>query len=105
MKTTKFPVKSKRSEREELKKCTEFKLKGRIVPITHGFFKRSFRPVWWAYVLLGPASRGDYFAPIVHAHDDFEQASEKDLAGFEVETDARAYRYAVRRVDLPKEHL
>ncbi|MET3934406.1 hypothetical protein ABIE00_002452 [Arthrobacter sp. OAP107] len=76
-----------------------------MVAIALGFLKRHFRPVWWAYVLLGPASRGDYFAPIVHSHDDFEQASETDLAGFEVETDARAYRYAVRRDDLPNEHF
>lgn len=69
------------------------------------FLRRHFRPVLWAYVLLGPASRGDYFAPIVHSHDDFEQASEIDLAGFEVETDAHSYRYAVRRDDLPKEHV
>ena len=54
---------------------------------------------------MGPASRGDYFAPIVHAHDDFEQASEMDLAGFEVETDTQSYRYAVRREDLPKEQI
>lgn len=70
-----------------------------------GFLRRHLRPVWWAYVLLGPASRGDYFAPIVHSHDDFEQASERDLAGFEVETDAHSYRYAVRRDDLPKEQV
>ncbi|WP_374953698.1 hypothetical protein [Arthrobacter sp. Y81] len=69
------------------------------------FLRRHFHPSWWAYVLLGPASRGDYFAPIVHSHDDFEQASERDLAGFEVETDAHAYRYAVRRYDLPKEQV
>ena len=82
-----------------------FQLRGRIVAIVLGFLKRHFRPVWWAYVLLGPASRGDYFAPIVHSHDDFEQASEIDFAGFEVETDAHSYRYAVRRDDLPKEHV
>jgi hypothetical protein len=84
-----------------------FQLRGRIVAIPLGFLRRHFRPVWWAYVLLGPASRGDYLAPIVHSHDAFEQASEMDLAGFEVETDAQAhaYRYAVRRDDLPKEHV
>ncbi|MDQ0923813.1 hypothetical protein QF038_002321 [Pseudarthrobacter sp. W1I19] len=54
-------------------------------------------------MLLGPASRGDYFAPVVHLNDEFERASEVDLAGFAVETDADAYRYAVRQSDLPKE--
>ena len=81
-----------------------FQLRGRIVAIPLGFLRRHFRPVWWAYVLLGPASRGDYLAPIVHSHDAFEQASEIDLAGFEVESDEHSYRYAVRRDDLPKEH-
>ena len=37
--------------------------------------------------LFGPANRGDTAAPVVHRHDDFEHASEDDLAGFEVETD------------------
>jgi hypothetical protein len=65
--------------------------------------RRYIHPTRWAYVLLGPASRGDYFAPVVHAHDEFEQASEEDLAGFEVETDSREYRYAVRQDDVPRE--
>ena len=64
--------------------------------IVLGFLRQYFRPGWWAYNLLGPASRDDYFAPIVHLHDDYEQASDMDLAGFEVETDTHAYRYAVR---------
>jgi len=41
----------------------------------------------------------------VHRHDDFEQASESDLAGFEVETDSHGHHYAVRREDLPKEQV
>jgi hypothetical protein len=65
--------------------------------------RRYIHPTRWAYVLLGRASRGDYFAPVGHAHDEFEQASELDLAGFEVETDSREYRYAVRQDDVPKE--
>jgi hypothetical protein len=73
------------------------------VEIAPRFLRRHIHPTRWAYVLLGPASRGDYFAPVVHAHDEFEQASEVDLAGFEVETDSRAYRYAVRQDDVPKE--
>jgi len=42
---------------------------------------------------------------VVHAHDDFELASEAELASFEVETDAQGHRYAVRREDLPKEQV
>jgi hypothetical protein len=40
---------------------------------------------------------------VVHRHDDFEQASEQDLADFEVETDSQGHHYAVRREDLWKE--
>lgn len=65
--------------------------------------RRCLHPSWWAYLLLGPASRGDYFAPVVHLNDEFERASETDLAGFKVETDTVAYRYAVRRSDIPNE--
>ena len=66
---------------------------------------RHLHPSSWARFLFGPASRGDYSAPVVHRHDDFEAASETDLAGFEVETDAHGHRYAVRREDLPKEQV
>ena len=38
-------------------------------------------------------------APVVHRHDDFEHASEDDLAGFEVETDAQGHHYAVRKTE------
>jgi hypothetical protein len=54
---------------------------------------------------FGPATRGDSEAPVVHRHDDFEQASEQDLADFEVETDSQGHHYAVRREDLWKEEL
>ena len=50
-------------------------------------------------------SRGDTAAPVVHKHDDFEHASEDDLAGFEVETDAQGHHYAVRKTDLGKEEV
>ena len=66
---------------------------------------RHLHPSSWVRFLFGPASRGDYAAPVVHRHDDFELASENDLAGFEVETDAQGHRYAVRREDLPKEQV
>ena len=56
-------------------------------------------------LLFGPANRGDTAAPVVHKHDDFEHASEDDLAGFEVETDDMGHHYAVRKSDLGKEEI
>lgn len=55
--------------------------------------------------LFGPASRGDTSAPVIHRHDDFEHASQDDLATFEVETDSQGHHYAVRREDLWKEEV
>jgi hypothetical protein len=49
---------------------------------------------------FGPATRGDPTAPVVHKHDDFESASEEDLANFEVETDSEGHHYAVRKEDI-----
>lgn len=49
--------------------------------------------------IFGPAARLDADAPVVHKHDDFEQASDEELAHFEVETDSEGHRYAVRRED------
>jgi hypothetical protein len=66
---------------------------------------RRLHPSSWAWFLFGPASRGDTSAPVTHKNDDFEQASEADLAGFEVETDAQGHHYAVRKEDLPKEQV
>jgi hypothetical protein len=65
--------------------------------------RQHLHPTSWARFLFGPASRGDTSAPVVHKHDDFEYASEAELAGFVVETDAEGHRYAVRKEDLPKE--
>jgi hypothetical protein len=62
-------------------------------------------PSSWAWFLFGPAQRGDNSVPVTHKHDEFEQASEADLAGFEVETDAYGHHYAVRKEDLPKEQV
>ena len=56
-------------------------------------------------LLFGPANPGDTAAPVVHKHDDFEHASEDDLAGFEVETDDQGHHYAVRKTDLWKEEV
>ena len=67
--------------------------------------RQHLHPTSWARFLFGPASRGDYTAPVVHKNDDYEQASEMDLAGFEVETDAQGHHYAVRKDDLPKEQV
>ena len=55
--------------------------------------------------ILGPASRGDDAAPVIHRHDDFEHASEENLATFEVETDSTGHHYAVRKEDLGKERI
>lgn len=46
---------------------------------------------------FGPAARGDFDSPVVHRHDEFEQASEEDLAQFEVVTDSEGHHYAVRK--------
>jgi hypothetical protein len=67
--------------------------------------RQHLHPSSWAWFLFGPASRGDYASPVVHSHDDYERASESDLAGFEVETDSQGHHYAVRREDLPKEQV
>jgi len=50
--------------------------------------------------IFGPATQGDQTAPVVHLHDDFEHASEDDLAQFEVETDSEGHHYAVRKSDI-----
>ncbi|MFJ5699067.1 hypothetical protein [Arthrobacter sp. NPDC093139] len=50
--------------------------------------------------VFGPASVDDNASPVVHRHDDFEHASEEDLAQFEVETDSEGHHYAIRKSDL-----
>jgi hypothetical protein len=70
-----------------------------------GVFRQHLHPSSWARFLFGPASRGDYAVPVTHRHDDFERASEAELAGFEVETDGHGHHYAVRKEDLWKEQL
>lgn len=52
--------------------------------------------------VFGPATRLDSSLPVVHRHDEFEQASEEELAHFMVETDSTGHHYAVRREDLDK---
>ncbi|HEY1157451.1 MAG TPA: hypothetical protein VGE95_14320 [Arthrobacter sp.] len=53
--------------------------------------------------VFGPATRLDADAPVVHKHDEFEQASEEELTHFVVETDSTGHHYAVRREDLERE--
>ncbi|MGN8131911.1 hypothetical protein [Arthrobacter sp. RC1.1 241] len=53
--------------------------------------------------VFGPATRLDADMPVVHKHDEFEQASEEDLSHFVVETDSTGHHYAVRREDLERE--
>lgn len=52
--------------------------------------------------VFGPATRLDPDSPVVHKHDEFEQASEEDLSRFVVETDSEGHHYAMRREDLDK---
>ncbi|PNH83855.1 hypothetical protein CXZ05_11760 [Arthrobacter sp. AFG20] len=52
--------------------------------------------------VFGPAAVGDAATPVVHLHDDYEHASENDLAQFEVETDSEGHHYAVRKGGLDK---
>jgi hypothetical protein len=53
--------------------------------------------------VFGPATRLDSSLPVMHRHDEFEQASEEELTHFVVETDSSGHHYAVRREDLEKE--
>lgn len=53
--------------------------------------------------VFGPASRLDTEAPVVHKHDEFEQASEEELSHFVVESDSEGHHYAVRSEDLEKQ--
>ncbi|MCO4274681.1 hypothetical protein NG701_09590 [Pseudarthrobacter sp. HLT3-5] len=53
--------------------------------------------------VFGPATRLDTDSPVVHKHDEFEQASDEDLSHFEVETDSEGHHYAVRREELEKQ--
>ncbi|MET1085667.1 MAG: hypothetical protein ABWY04_00875 [Arthrobacter sp.] len=52
---------------------------------------------------FGPASRLDTTSPVVHKHDQFEQASEDELTHFMVESDSEGHHYAVRREDREQE--
>ncbi|MET4590969.1 hypothetical protein [Arthrobacter sp. 754] len=52
--------------------------------------------------VFGPATTLDTDAPVVHRHDEFEQASEEELSHFVVESDSEGHHYAVRREELGK---
>ncbi|NKX52630.1 hypothetical protein HER39_19050 [Arthrobacter deserti] len=49
------------------------------------------RNVW------GPADRGPVDDPVVHKHDEYENATEAELAEFEIERDEFGHAYAVRK--------
>lgn len=49
------------------------------------------RNVW------GPADRSDVDEPVVHKHDDYEAASDAELAEFEIERDEEGHAYAHRK--------
>jgi hypothetical protein len=50
--------------------------------------------------LLGPADHGDPTTPVLHRHDNDEEASEKELATFHISSDSGGHRYAVRKADF-----
>lgn len=50
-----------------------------------------------ATIFLGSAERDDLDGPVVHRHDEFESASESELAELNVEVDSDGHHYAVRR--------
>ncbi|GAB3553741.1 hypothetical protein GCM10027404_26830 [Arthrobacter tumbae] len=50
-----------------------------------------------ASIFLGPADRDDLDGPVQHRHDEFETASEAELAELNVEVDSDGHHYAVRR--------
>ncbi|MET3720502.1 MULTISPECIES: hypothetical protein [unclassified Arthrobacter] len=52
--------------------------------------------------VFGPATRLDSDTPVIHKHDEYEQASDEDLSHFEVETDTAGHHYAVRRASTDK---
>ncbi len=47
--------------------------------------------------VFGPADHIGEGTPVIHRHDDFEHASEDDLAQFDVETDSEGHHYGVRK--------
>ena len=75
------------------------------LPLSRAALRQHLHPSSWARFLFGPAWRGDYSAPVIHQHAVYETASEVELAGFEVETDAHGHHYAVRKEDLPREEV
>lgn len=50
-----------------------------------------------AAIFLGPAERDALDEPVVHRHDEFESASEAELAELIVEVDSEGHHYAVRK--------
>ncbi|GAB3523233.1 hypothetical protein [Arthrobacter monumenti] len=51
--------------------------------------------------LFGPADRDDPGSPVVHRHDSYEDASDKQLLDFDIESDTRGHHYAVRKSGKP----
>jgi hypothetical protein len=49
--------------------------------------------------IFGQADRADIDSPVVHRHDDFEEASAEDLSHFEVEADSEGHHYGTRKPD------
>jgi len=65
------------------------------------FLRRFMDATYKTRNVWGPADRGDTDAPVVHKHDDYEAASDAELADFEIERDADGHAYAHRKRHEP----
>lgn len=52
-----------------------------------------------ARLFLGPADHGDCDTPVVHKHDELENAGEEDVASFDIERDSHGHNYGVDKAD------
>ncbi|BCT74711.1 hypothetical protein SCMU_05530 [Sinomonas cyclohexanicum] len=71
------------------------------MPHTHKVLDTFMHVTERAAAVWGPATHSDLDAPVVHKHDDFEDASETELRTFDVETDTEGHHYAVRKDEKP----
>lgn len=71
------------------------------MPHTHKVLDTFMHVTERAAAVWGPAPHSDLDAPVVHRHDDFEQASDSELQTFDVETDSDGHHYAVRKDEKP----
>ncbi|NKX54336.1 hypothetical protein [Arthrobacter mobilis] len=62
-----------------------------------GFLQRFMQMTEKTRNVWGPADRSDFDSPVVHKHDEYESASEAELAEFEIERDEEGHTYAIRK--------